>query len=155
MSLPCHVSYYQINLPRRPERLGTAVMTKILIADDNAVIRGGLSRLLRTHEDWEVCGEARDGQEAVDKSCELGPDVVVLDFRMPGLNGIDAARKISSLSPGIPILLWTMYLSPELCETAKRVGIRAVLAKGDVGYLFVGLETILKGGTFYAAPHQM
>ena len=75
-------------------------MTKILIADDNALIRGGLMRLLQTHDDWQVCGEARDGNEAVDKSRELVPDVVVLDFLMPGLNGIEAAKRISGT--GLP-----------------------------------------------------
>ncbi len=124
-------------------------MTKILIADDNALIRGGLHRLLQTHDDWEVCGEARDGQEAVQKSRELVPDVVVLDFLMPVLNGIEAAREISRAYPGIPILLWTMYLSAELCDTARNAGVKGVLAKGNVNELFSGLETILKGGTFF------
>ncbi len=126
------------------------MMTRILIADDNAIIRGGLQRLLQTHEDWEVCGEARDGQEAVDKSRELDPDVVVLDFLMPGLNGIEAAREISGACPDTAILMWTMYLTNELCETARRAGIRGILAKGDVGELFSGVETLLGGGTFFA-----
>lgn len=125
-------------------------MTKILIADDNALIRGGLLRLLQTHAGWEVCGEARDGLEAVSKSRELDPDVVVLDFLMPGLNGIEAARAISDSRPGTPILMWTMYLTTELCETARRAGVRGVLAKGNVGELFSGLETLLEGGTFFA-----
>jgi DNA-binding NarL/FixJ family response regulator len=125
-------------------------MTRILIADDNAIIRGGLLRLLQSHEDWEVCGEARDGQEAVDKSRELDPDVVVLDFLMPGLNGIEAAKEISGMHPDTPILMWTMYLTTELCETARRAGVRGILAKGDVGELFSGVETLLGGGTFFA-----
>jgi DNA-binding NarL/FixJ family response regulator len=129
-------------------------MTKILIADDNALIRGGLLRLLQTHDDWEVCGEARDGQEAVEKSRELIPDVVVLDFLMPGLNGIEAAKRISGICPQTPILLWTMYLSTELCQTAKDAGIRGVLAKGNVGDLFDGLETVLSGGTFFTPFHS-
>ena len=125
-------------------------MTKILIADDNALIRGGLHRLLQTHEDWEVCGEAKDGQEAIAKSRELAPDIVVLDFLMPVLNGLEAAKGIAAICPKTPILLWTMYLSTELCQTAKDAGIKGVLAKGNVGDLFDGLETILKGGTFFA-----
>jgi DNA-binding NarL/FixJ family response regulator len=129
-------------------------MTKILIADDNALIRGGLLRLLQTHDDWEVCGEARDGQEAVEKSRELIPDVVVLDFLMPGLNGIEAAKRISGIRPEIPILLWTMYLSTELCQTARDAGIKGVLAKGNVGDLFDGLETVLNGGTFFTPFHS-
>jgi len=128
-------------------------MTKILIADDNELIRSGLQRLLQTHDDWEVCGEARDGQEAVEKSRELVPDVVVLDFLMPGLNGIEAAKRITGFCPATPILLWTMYLSNELCQTARDAGIRGVLAKGNVGDLFDGLETVLSGGTFFTPFH--
>jgi DNA-binding NarL/FixJ family response regulator len=124
--------------------------TKILIVDDNVLIRRGLHRLLQMHEGWEVCGEASDGREAVQKSRELAPDVVVLDFFMPGLNGIEAAREISEMSPKIPILMWTMYLSPELFDTARNAGISGVLAKGNVNELFCGLETILQGGTFFA-----
>lgn len=127
-----------------------AEMIRILIADDNAIIRGGLLRLLQSHEDWEVCGEARDGLEAVDKSRELAPDIIVLDFLMPGLNGIEAAKEISDRSPDARILMWTMYLTNELCETARRAGIRGILAKGDVGELFSGVETLLGGGTFFA-----
>jgi len=129
-------------------------MTKILIADDNALIRGGLHRLLQTHKDWEVCGEAHDGREAVAKTRELDPDLVVLDFLMPGLNGVDAAREISGHRPAIPILMWTMYLTAELCDAARQAGIRGVLAKGNVGELFDGLETLLKGGTFFAPVHK-
>ena len=125
-------------------------MTSILIADDNALIRAGLHRFLQAHEDWEVCGEACDGEEAVEKTRDLIPDVVLLDFLMPGLNGIEAAKKISEFSPNIPILLWTMYLSAELNEAARNAGIKGVLAKGNAGELFLGLETILEGGTFYA-----
>jgi DNA-binding NarL/FixJ family response regulator len=128
-------------------------MIRILIADDNALIRGGLQRLLQSHEDWEVCGEARDGLEAVDKSRELEPDIVVLDFLMPGKNGIEAAKEISDTQPGTRILMWTMYLTNELCDTARRAGVRGVLSKGDVGELFSGMETLLGGGTFFAPVH--
>jgi DNA-binding NarL/FixJ family response regulator len=128
-------------------------MVRILIVDDNALIRGGLLRLLQSHEDWEVCGEARDGLEAVDKSRELDPDVVVLDFLMPGLNGIEAAKEISDTHPDTRILMWTMYLTNELRETAQRVGVRGILAKGDVGELFSGVETLLGGGTFFGPVH--
>lgn len=126
------------------------MVTKILIADDNVLIRRGLRKLLQTHDGWEVCGEASDGQEAIQKSRALVPDVIVLDFLMPGVNGIEAAKEISEMSPKIPILLWSMYLSPQLFETARSAGISGILPKGNVNELFSGLETILNGGTFYA-----
>lgn len=124
-------------------------MIRILIADDNPLIRGGLHRLLQSHYGWEVCGEARDGREAVAKSRELDPDVIVLDFLMPGLNGVEAAREITCSRPDTPILLWTLYLTRELCEKARLAGVKGVLAKGNVGELFSGVETVLGGGTFY------
>jgi DNA-binding NarL/FixJ family response regulator len=123
---------------------------KILIADDNELIRRGLRRLLQTHDGWEVCGEASSGQEAIQKSRELAPDAIVLDFLMPGLNGIETAWEIAEISPKIPILLWTLYASPQILDMARSAGITAVLPKGNVSELFSGLETVLGGGTFYA-----
>jgi DNA-binding NarL/FixJ family response regulator len=105
---------------------------KILIADDNEMIRRGLRKLLQTHDGWEVCGEASNGQEAIEKSRELAPDVIVLDFLMPGLNGIEAAWEIAEISPKIPILLWTLYSSPQLLEMARSAGITGILPKGNV-----------------------
>lgn len=127
-------------------------MAKILIADDNIQIRGGLRQLLSTHADWEVCGEATDGVDAIQKSRELTPDVIILDLLMPGLNGIDAAKAIAEVSPKIPILLWSLYLSPELIDRARSVGIAGVLPKGNVQELLSGLEILLDGGTFFAPP---
>jgi DNA-binding NarL/FixJ family response regulator len=76
-------------------------MTRILVADDSDVVRRGIKRLLDEHTGWEVCGEAGDGQEAVEKACQLSPVVVVLDFSMPVLNGIEAARQIHEARPSI------------------------------------------------------
>jgi two-component system, LytTR family, response regulator AlgR len=65
---------------------------RILIADDDAAIRRLLRRLIESHADWSICGDAQDGQEAVGKASELGPDVIVLDLAMPLMNGFQAAR---------------------------------------------------------------
>ncbi len=124
-------------------------MARIFIVDDNVVIRRGLRKLLQTHAGWEVCGEARNGEDAIQKSRQLLPDVIVLDFLMPGLNGIEAATEIAEISPKIPILLWTMYLSPRLFDIARSADINGILPKGNVNQLFKGLETILSGGTFF------
>jgi DNA-binding NarL/FixJ family response regulator len=125
-------------------------VTRILIADDNTMIRHGLRKLLQTHAGWEVCGEARNGREAIQKTRELAPDVIVLDFLMPDLNGIEAAKEIAEISPKIPILLWSMYMSPQLFDTARSAGITGIVPKGNLQELFSGLETILSGGTFIA-----
>src|SRR5208282_986507 len=87
---------------------------RILIADDHDVVRCGIRTLLEAHAGWAVCGEARDGREAVAKVMELKPDLVVLDVAMPMLNGMDAARQILKARPGMPILILTLYESDEL-----------------------------------------
>jgi YesN/AraC family two-component response regulator len=70
-------------------------MLRILVADDAPIVRAGLKLLLETHEGWSVCGEAGDGEDAVQKAFALNPDVILLDVAMPNLNGIDAAEIIS------------------------------------------------------------
>jgi DNA-binding NarL/FixJ family response regulator len=72
---------------------------RILIADDHEVVRRGLAALLQAHEGWEVCAEAADGREAVDKAKQLRPDFVILDIGMPNLNGLAAARQLAQTIP--------------------------------------------------------
>jgi YesN/AraC family two-component response regulator len=74
-------------------------MTRILVVDDCDVVRRGIKHLLREHADWEICGEAVDGQEAVEKARQLSPHLVLLDYSMPVLNGIEAARQIRETQP--------------------------------------------------------
>jgi DNA-binding NarL/FixJ family response regulator len=83
--------------------------------------------------DWQICGEANDGQEVVAKAAELQPDLVVLDFKMPLANGIEAGGEISDSMPTIPIVMYTMYRTDELEVAAKLVGIRQVIGKEDGG----------------------
>ena len=89
-------------------------MARILIADDNPHVRHAMRILLEHHPEWQVCGEAVDGRDAVSKAKQLSPDLVVLDFLMPGLNGLEAAREIHKSVPGVRMLMCTMYLSPQL-----------------------------------------
>jgi DNA-binding NarL/FixJ family response regulator len=108
-------------------------MTRILIADDRESMRTALRALIRMRPDWQICGEANDGQEVVAKAAELQPDVVVLDFKMPLSNGIKAGSEISDSMPSIPIVMYTMYRTDELEVAAKLVGIRQVIGKEDGG----------------------
>ena len=107
------------------------MLTRILIADDRESMRIALRALIKMRPDWQICGEAEDGREVVAKAAELQPDLVVLDFRMRFANGIKAASEISSSMPTIPILMYTLYRTPELEVAAKLVGIRQVIAKED------------------------
>ena len=106
-------------------------MPQILLADDNQVILQLLRRLIESHAGWQVCGEAATGQEALAKAIELKPDLLVLDFAMPGLNGLQVAEQISRACPNLPIILHTIHDFPEMIAEAKRVGIREVVSKGD------------------------
>lgn len=126
--------------------------TRILIADDSPVVRRCLVRVLCSHMGWEVCGEATDGEDAVCKAQELAPDLVVLDFMMPGKNGIEAAREILKLFPRTPILLYTVFLSPQLVALARAAGIAGTLSKGDLNKVVTCVETILRGDTFFLQP---
>ena len=106
-------------------------MARILIADDRESMRMALRATIKMHPHWEVCGEATDGLEAVAKAQELHPDLIVLDFKMPVANGIKAGSEISSSTPNIPILMYTLYKTRELEVAAKLVGVRQVIAKDD------------------------
>jgi len=128
------------------------VAKRILVADDSAIVRKCLGRLLRDHLGWEICGEAADGEDAVCKALELTPDLVVLDFMMPGKNGIEAAREIGKLLPRIPILLCTVFLSPQLVDLARGAGIVGTLSKGDLNKVVPCVEALLRGDTFFYSP---
>ena len=106
---------------------------KILIADDHDVVRRGMKSLLQSREGWEVCGEAADGNEAVEKAKALVPDVVVLDVTMPKLGGLEAARQIVRALPRIEILILTMHDSEELVREVFEVGARGYVLKTDTG----------------------
>ena len=103
--------------------------TKIAIADDSPVIRHFLRLFIQTSTDWQICGEAEDGEAAVALVERIHPDLLILDLSMPVMNGLDAARKILPISPGIGIVLFTAHVSEQLLREAKSIGIRAVLPK--------------------------
>jgi DNA-binding NarL/FixJ family response regulator len=113
----------------------------ILLADDHVVLRGGLRCLLETREGWRVCAETGDGREAAALAAELKPDVAVLDVTMPGLNGIEAARRIREASPGTGVVVFTMHAEAEVAREALRAGATAFALKGDTSaILFEAIE---------------
>jgi DNA-binding NarL/FixJ family response regulator len=126
-------------------------MIRILLADDHDVMRRGLRGLLETHEDWQVCGEAGNGRQAVELAIELKPEIVVLDLSMPDLNGFEAAKQIHSALPDTEILIFTMHESEELIRQALASGVRAVVVKSDVeGHLIAAVESLLRHDVYFS-----
>jgi DNA-binding NarL/FixJ family response regulator len=120
-------------------------VARILLADDNLGLRQLIKGLIEAHAGWQICGEAGDGYEAVAKAAELRPDLVVMDFAMPGLNGLQAAAKIFSSSPKLPVVLHTVHFFPEMIAEAKKVGIRNVVNKSETaGQLLDVIGAILQ-----------
>ena len=104
--------------------------------------------MLENHIDWEVCGEATDGIEAIEKYRQLRPDLLVVDVSMPRMNGLDASLELLKIFPKILILLCTSYLTPQLTEYAHDVGIRGTVSKDTMHLVVVGLEALLRGEHF-------
>jgi DNA-binding NarL/FixJ family response regulator len=123
--------------------------THILIVDDSPLVRQRLGDLLQQHPYWEICGEAVDGPDAVEKAQTLRPDLIVLDFMMPGMNGLQAAREIGKLIPGVPILMFSMHVSRQFVEEARDAGCRGAVAKSDVGHVIEGVEALLHNEAYF------
>jgi DNA-binding NarL/FixJ family response regulator len=116
---------------------------RILIADDHELVRRGLRSLLASRTGWNVCGEAKDGLEAVEKAKQLHPDVVLLDITMPELNGLDAARIIRRDDPAMEIVILSQHDPREMTAPALQAGAREYISKSDVASgLLVALEAI-------------
>jgi DNA-binding NarL/FixJ family response regulator len=124
-------------------------MTRILIADDSLPVRCGLRTLLGLNSDWQVCGEAVDGVDAVEKAHQLAPDLILMDFLMPQMNGVQAARQIAESGADIPILLFTLHLSPQLMELARDAGLRGAISKAEISMLPYAIKAIQRGETFF------
>lgn len=127
---------------------------KILIADDNALVRKLLRIMLEGQKGWQVCAEATNGSEAILKAQESKPDAVILDFAMPLLDGLDAAREITRALPSVPILLFTLYDSPEMTLAAKEAGVSRVLPKTASGLpLIQAVRDLLSADSEGARPN--
>jgi DNA-binding NarL/FixJ family response regulator len=117
---------------------------KILIVDDSSSIRRLLRFFIEHHTDWQVCGEAENGQIAVKKVTELKPHAVILDLSMPVMNGLQAAREITRIAPNVQMVMFTMHTSDQLRRDAEAAGIKAVISKSDTidGHLLASLRNL-------------
>jgi PAS domain S-box-containing protein len=123
---------------------------RILIADDHELMRRGLRGLLESHDEWAVCGEAVEGNEAVRKSTELKPDLVIMDVNLPGLSGIEAAMQIRNEREAAKILFFTVHDSDEVIREIVEVGALGYVAKSRASQdLVEAVRNILGGKTFF------
>jgi DNA-binding NarL/FixJ family response regulator len=106
---------------------------RILIADDNEMVRRGVAGLLSSEPKWEVCGEAKDGSEALVKAQELLPDLILLDISMPGMNGLDEARLLRQDVPQAKILVMSQYDPIQLLPRVLALGGNGCMDKGRLG----------------------
>jgi DNA-binding NarL/FixJ family response regulator len=126
-------------------------MTRILIADDHEMVRRGLRAVLEAHAGWEVCGEAANGLQAVSQARALKPDIVVLDFAMPKLNGLGAAGRIHQELPETEVLILTMHESETLIRSLSRAGVRGCVLKSDAGRVLISaVEHLLQHELFFS-----
>jgi DNA-binding NarL/FixJ family response regulator len=118
---------------------------RILLADDHEIVRRGLRSILGTRPDWEICGEAADGREAVDEAKRLLPDLVIMDIGMPVLNGLGATRQIIRELPGTEVLILTMHQSEQIVWEVLDAGARGFVMKSDAGSdLVAAAEALLE-----------
>lgn len=124
-------------------------MVRIFLVEDNAMMRAQLRDILQAPRDWAVVGEAEDGRSALETWDEHAPNLTVMDFVLPGMDGLEAGRELAEKHPEYPVLMVTIDPSPQLEEEAKRAGIKGVCQKADVGALLKAVETLIKGGTYF------
>jgi DNA-binding NarL/FixJ family response regulator len=125
---------------------------RILIVDDHEVIRQGVRSVFREgRPDWEICGEATNGKEAIHAARALHPDVILLDITMPVMSGLEAAKEIVAL--GCRVLIFTMHESAKLADDVRRSGAQGYVQKSQAARdLILAIENIVAGGTFFGSP---
>jgi len=122
---------------------------RVLIVDDHGIVRAGIKSLLESQPDIEVVGEAAGGEEAIEKSRQLKPDMVLMDIAMPGMNGIEATRGIKKERPDTIVLVLTMHDDAEFFFPVLRAGASGYLLKGAPPYeLLYAIQTVRQGQVF-------
>lgn len=127
-------------------------MTRILLADDHDIVRRGLKALLQERPEWEVCGEALSGRDAVELATRLQPEIAIVDLMMPDLNGLETTRQIRKISPRTEVLIFTMHHDGELVHDVLGAGARGYLLKTDVErHIVAAVETLLRHQPYFSA----
>jgi len=124
-------------------------VTKILIADDHNFYRAQLRTLLESVQNWQVCAEAVNGVEVIEMHSYFDPDITVMDFNMPEVNGLLASREILRKFPAANILMLTLFASSQLATRAKNEGIKAFCSKTEMPCIIQAIESLLRGETYF------
>src|ERR1019366_1101981 len=127
--------------------------TRILLVDDHQVVRRGVAGVIGdARPEWEVCGEASTGREAVAAAARLRPDTVVMDISMPGMNGLEGTREILKNSPGTEVLILSMHESEQMVHDVLGAGARGYILKQDAGNdLIAALEAVRQHKLFFTS----
>lgn len=127
-------------------------MVRILVADDHEVVRKGLMALLGQRPDWQVCGEATNGREAVKLALKFRPNVAIIDLSMPELNGLEATRQIRHDVPETEVLVFSMYENEQFVRDLLAAGARGYVLKSDVStQLITAIETVARHKPFFTS----
>lgn len=122
---------------------------RILVVDDQMNVRRAVRNLLSSRSDWEICGEAVDGCEAIQQTKELHPHVVIMDMSMPRLNGLDATRQIHDRFPGSQVLILTFHDFPGLAQLVREAGAKGCVLKGDASEFLVQAVEKVSGSQLF------
>jgi DNA-binding NarL/FixJ family response regulator len=130
---------------------------RILLVDDHEIVREGIRTLItRSRPEWEICGEARDGEEALEAVRALKPDVVILDITMPKLSGLEAAPRIAKLGLGCRVLMFTMHDSERLSTEVRQAEAQGLVLKSQAARDLVrAVDRLLDGGTFFSQQRDV
>ncbi len=125
---------------------------RILVVDDHAIMRDGIRALLNLHDDIEIVGEASEGKEAIEKVEELAPDVVVMDIAMPGMDGLEATRRITKKNPKVKVLVLSQHDNREYILSAIKAGVVGYVPKRALGSELVSAIRAVHQGDSYLYP---
>jgi len=127
-------------------------MNRVLVVDDHTVIRRGIQSILRAWPEWQISGEAANGEEAIRLTRDLKPDIVLMDISMPVMGGLEATRAICKMYPETKVLLLTLHDSLEWVESALQAGARGYLLKSDTEGELIRALNVVAGNGIYASP---
>jgi DNA-binding NarL/FixJ family response regulator len=123
---------------------------KILVVDDHEVVHQGIRMILQSRPDWEICGQAANGAQAIEMAQKLLPDAIIMDITMPVMNGLEATRQITKLGLRSPVVIFTMHESQGLMESVQSAGGRGLVLKSRAAHdLIEALERVIGGGTYF------